>query len=178
MNAAIFIPLVCVFALACGCKKQTPVSSGHGHSHGAGDHGHPHEEGGGEHVQEAKTAQITVWSNGYEIFAEHTAPVVGQPARFITHVSDIHAGKARTEGMVKFVLTKGNESFDHPQARPERAGIYIPAITFPSPWRLEHDPYQGFPVGNKHSISKTWSFLAICFTPIEIMLPPWKHLKR
>src|SRR5687767_10192568 len=100
MRATIILAVVCLIAAGLGCKKQTAESAGHGHSHGAGGHEHPHEDGG-EHAHEEKTAQITVWSGRYEIFAEHTAPVVGQPARFVTHVSDLHTGLPRKEGMVK-----------------------------------------------------------------------------
>ncbi|MGV3773621.1 MAG: hypothetical protein ACO1QB_12015, partial [Verrucomicrobiales bacterium] len=118
MRAFLFVPILCV--LVFGCKKPASVSSDH-------DHG-----GEGDHAHEEKTVQIAIWSNGYEIFAEHTAAVAGTPTRFITHVSDLNSGLPRKEGMVKFVLAKGTESFEHPQAKPERAGIYIPAITFPA----------------------------------------------
>jgi len=33
--------------------------------------------------------------------------------------------------MVKFSLRQGETAFEHPQAAPERPGIYIPAIAFP-----------------------------------------------
>src|SRR5688572_19979200 len=104
-----------------GCRKQEGAT---GHSHGAGGHDHAAEA-------EVKTAQITVWTNGYEIFAEHTAQVAGRGTRFITHVSEIMTGKPKSSGAVKFVLRQGATSFDHPQAGPDRPGIYIPAITFP-----------------------------------------------
>jgi RND family efflux transporter MFP subunit len=104
-----------------GCGKQE-VAAGHAHRHG--EHEHAPET-------EVKTAQITVWTNGYEIFAEHTAPVAGRGTRFITHVSEIMTGKPKSSGGLKFVLEQGATSFEHPQAGPERPGIYIPAITFP-----------------------------------------------
>lgn len=104
-----------------GCGKQEGAA---GHAHGPDGHEHAPEA-------EVKTAQITVWTNGYEIFAEHTPPVAGRGTRFITHISELQTGRARSSGGVKFVLRHGTTSFDHPQARPERPGIYIPAITFP-----------------------------------------------
>jgi cobalt-zinc-cadmium efflux system membrane fusion protein len=112
-----------IFALAfvalavAGCRR---ASDGHGHEHADG--GHEHEE---------KTAQITVWTERYEVFTEHKAPVINKPTKFITHVTDLQTLEPRTEGMVKFVLRQGDSVFEHPQAAPERAGIYIPAITFP-----------------------------------------------
>ncbi|MGZ8901527.1 MAG: efflux RND transporter periplasmic adaptor subunit, partial [Limisphaerales bacterium] len=122
MNTSIASLVVLAATLAgAGCRKQDGAA---GHAHGPGEHEHAPEV-------EVKTAQITVWTNGYEIFAEHTPPVAGRGTRFITHISDLQTGRARGSGGVKFVLRQGTTSFDHPQAGPERPGIYIPAITFP-----------------------------------------------
>ena len=104
-----------VALMAASCRR------GAGHSHGPG----------ADHEHEEKTAQITVWTNRYEVFAEHRAPVVSQPTTFITHVTDLLTLEPRREGMVKFVLRQGAEVFEHPQAAPARAGIYLPGITFP-----------------------------------------------
>ena len=103
--------LLTTLAAATGCRRG-----------GSDAHDHEHEE---------KTAQITIWSDRYEVFAEHKAPVVNTPAKFITHITDLHSSEPRTQGMVKFVLRQGETTFEHPQAAPDRPGIYIPAITFP-----------------------------------------------
>ena len=94
------------------------------------DHGHTHEP---------KTAQITVWTDRYEIFAEHRAPVAGKPATFITHVTDLRTLEPRREGMVKFILRQGASVVEHPQAAPARPGIYLPGISFPKPgdWTVQ-----------------------------------------
>ncbi len=108
-----------------GCRKSGTDANTHpdgGHAHGAA----------GDHEHDVKTAQITVWRNGFEVFAEHTPPVAGKAARFITHVSELATGSPRNAGPVKFTFQQGASSFEHPQAAPERPGIYIPAITFPS----------------------------------------------
>jgi membrane fusion protein, heavy metal efflux system len=125
--------LVIAAAAITGCQKRGDAARDR--EHGAGAHSHGD---GAEHAHEAKTAQITVWASGYEIFAEHTAAVEGQPARFVTHISEVNTGQPRREGMVKFVLSKDGEQFEHPQAAPERPGIYIPAITFPNAveWKM------------------------------------------
>ncbi|MCI0747588.1 MAG: efflux RND transporter periplasmic adaptor subunit [Verrucomicrobia subdivision 3 bacterium] len=107
------------FVFSLGCLT---ICAGCRDSRRSENDGHEHEE---------KTAQITVWTDRYEIFAEHTAPVVNKPTRFITHVTDLKTAEPRTEGMVKFVLRQGETTFEHPQAEPQRPGIYIPAITFP-----------------------------------------------
>ncbi len=106
--------LATTLAAMTGCRRGGP-------DHGTGE-GHEHKE---------KTAQVTVWTDLYEVFAEHTPPVVNKPTRFITHVTDLKTAEPRTGGMVKFVFRDGETMFEHPQAVPERPGIYIPAITFP-----------------------------------------------
>jgi RND family efflux transporter MFP subunit len=78
-----------------------------------------------------RTAQITVWTDRYEVFAEHRAPVAGKATTFITHVTDLRTQEPRREGTVKFVLRSGDTVVDHPQAAPARAGIYLPGIIFP-----------------------------------------------
>ena len=95
-----------------GCRKA------------ADDHGH-------EHGDEPKTAQISVWTDRYEVFAEHRAPVAGKATTFVTHVTDLHTLEPRREGMVKFILRQGENVTEHPQASPARAGIYLPGIIFP-----------------------------------------------
>lgn len=109
------IPLALLTMLALagtGCRKS------------ADDHGH-------EHGDEPKTAQITVWTDRHEVFAEHRAPVANQATTFITHVTDLRTLEPRREGMVKFVLRQGETVAEHPQAAPARAGIYLPGIIFP-----------------------------------------------
>jgi RND family efflux transporter MFP subunit len=114
------IPLALFTALligGTGCRKS------------ADDHGHDHEP---------KTAQITVWTDRHEVFAEHRAPVANKATTFITHVTDLHTLEPRREGMVKFVLRQGETVAEHPQAAPARAGIYLPGIIFPKAgdWQL------------------------------------------
>lgn len=108
MKPLAVITILTCLAGAAGCRHKD-------------DHNHEHEE---------KTAQITVWTDRYEVFAEHTAAVVNKPTRFITHVTDLKTAEPHTEGMVKFILRQGETTFEHPQSAPERPGIYIPAITF------------------------------------------------
>jgi cobalt-zinc-cadmium efflux system membrane fusion protein len=95
-----------------GCRKA------------ADDHGH-------DHGDEPKTAQISVWTERHEVFAEHRAPVANKATTFITHVTDLHTLEPRREGTVKFVLRQGETVAEHPQAAPARAGIYLPGIIFP-----------------------------------------------
>ena len=121
MNSISLRPAAAVLAitltLLAGCKRHD-------------DHGHPHDAQGG-HEHEEKTAHITVFSERHEVFAEHKATVVGKPTTFITHITDLKTLEPRREGPVKFVLRQGETTFEHPQAAPARAGIYLPGITFP-----------------------------------------------
>ena len=104
--------------LGSGCREAI---DSHGHDHG-----------------EPRTAQITVWTDRHEVFAEHRAPVAGKATTFITHVTDLHTLEPRREGMVKFILRQGDQLVEHPQAAPARAGIYLPGIIFPQAgdWQL------------------------------------------
>lgn len=111
------VGLFSCFGLLVGCG---PTASEHGHEH------------------EPITAQITVWTDRYEVFTEHLAPVAQKPTTFITHVTDLESLEPRRAGMVKFILKKGTALAEHPQAAPARDGIYLPGITFPEAgdWQL------------------------------------------
>lgn len=97
-----------------GCREPADDHADADHDHG-----------------EPKTAQITVWTDRYEVFAQHRAPAANKATTFITHVTDLHTLEPRREGMVKFVLRQGETMTEHPQAAPARAGIYLPGIIFP-----------------------------------------------
>jgi RND family efflux transporter MFP subunit len=94
------------------------------------DHGHdhPHPEAKEE---EEKTAQLTVWSDRFEIFLEHKFIVAGAATPFVTHVTDLKTLEARREGGVVFVLRgPDGTAAEHLERAPKRAGIYIPELTF------------------------------------------------
>ena len=84
--------------------------------------------------EDEKTAQVTVWSDRFEIFLEHRLLVVNAPTKFITHVTDLTTLEPRREGPVTFVLHQGTEA---PSTQvvpaPARDGIYLPELTFPTP---------------------------------------------
>jgi len=128
MNTAFARPAVMLAAglataLLAGCRPSDSHS-----------HDHPHQD----HEHAARTAQITVWSGRYEVFAEHKPPAAGQPTTFITHVTDLRTLEPRREGPVKFLLRQGDAALEHPQAGPAKPGIYLPKLTFPKPgkWSL------------------------------------------
>jgi membrane fusion protein, heavy metal efflux system len=89
--------------------------------------------------EDEKTAQVTVWSDRFEIFLEHRLLVVNTPTKFVTHVTDLTTLEPRREGPVTFVLYQGTGA---PSTQvvpaPARDGIYLPELTFPTPgeWHL------------------------------------------
>jgi RND family efflux transporter MFP subunit len=102
-----------------GCSRP-------GEATGASEHaGHGH---GGD----AKTAQISVFGERHEIFAEHRLVVAGTPTKFVTHVTDLKTLEPRREGAVRFQLRLGQEApSEQVEKAPMRAGIYEALLTFP-----------------------------------------------
>ena len=96
----------------------------------AQDHGHDHGASGHDHGDE-RTIPFTVWTDTFEIFAEHPFVVVGTPAPFVTHVTELKTFAPRTQGAVTFVTTLGTERIEHREPAPLRNGIYIPELVFP-----------------------------------------------
>ena len=75
------------------------------HEHGSAGKHAGHDQGG-----EAKTAQITVFGERHEIFAEHRLVVAGTPTKFVTHVTDLKTLEPRQEGSVRFQLRLGDSA--------------------------------------------------------------------
>jgi membrane fusion protein, heavy metal efflux system len=93
------------------------------HHHHADDHHHGEELG---------TAQITVWGERHEIFAEHLVVVANAPAKFVTHVTDLRTLQPRREGPIRFLLQLGDDPpVELTEKAPSRAGIYEAVLTFP-----------------------------------------------
>lgn len=88
------------------------------------------------HDGEVKMAQITVFGDRHEIFAEHRLVVAGTPTRFVTHVTDLKTLEPRREGSVRFQLRLGQEPLiEQVEEAPTRAGIYEAMLTFPKAGR-------------------------------------------
>lgn len=112
--------LALVFLQGCGFKAGNNAGEGHG-AHAS--HGHGGDEG--------KTAQITVWTDSYEIFLEHPYLVVNEPAAFVTHVTDMKTLQPRRNGAVVFVMKhQADPPVEHTESHPARDGIYIPELVF------------------------------------------------
>ena len=100
-----------------------------------------------ERVEEAKTAQVTVWSDQVEIFLEHRLVVINTPTTFTTHVTDLTTWEPRRDGPITVIFRQGaDRPITHVEPAPAREGIYTPALTFPRPgeWQVSlHIPRAG-----------------------------------
>jgi RND family efflux transporter MFP subunit len=86
-----------------------------------------------------KSAQISVFGDRHEIFAEHRLAVAGVPTKFVTHVTDLQTLEPRRQGPVRFRLQRAQEPpVEQVEKAPARAGIYEAMLTFPQPgeWRV------------------------------------------
>lgn len=126
MRSVKFALFCLALVLVAACKR----GASHSASHGDEQHAHDHEP---------KTAQITVWTDQYEIFAEHTPPVVNKPSTFITHVTHLQSREPRRQGEVRFRFRQARRDLVEKIAIPARAGIYLPGISFPAlgDWNME-----------------------------------------
>ena len=105
-----------ILSLLNGCSRA-------GQAPAAGDHGQ---------AGEVKTAQISVFGERHEIFAEHRLVVAGTPTKFVTHVTDLKTLEPRREGPVRFQMRLGQEpTIEQTEKAPVRAGIYEAMLTFP-----------------------------------------------
>lgn len=82
-----------------GCSGNG--SAAHDHD-AAGDHGHAH------HSQDELTWAVTLRGEYFEIFAEVTGLVEGEPSSSLTHVTFLEDYSAVTDGQVRFVLKNGD----------------------------------------------------------------------
>ncbi len=125
------ITLVPLLLALVGCGQSEPA--GHGHDHGGGGHGdHAEEEG--------ESIAITRWTDGYELFVELDAPVVGQRFKYHAHVTRLADNHAATSGT--FALRFEEDGFaveSHTDTEVARAGIFAkdaPSPTKPGAYRL------------------------------------------
>ena len=153
MKNKIFVPIAIIIGLSAGVLLQKynltflhnhADHAGHADEHAHGedghddhkneneedDHGHGH---GGHGHGEGKSVAMTIWENNFEIFLEHPYMVKGQAGEFVTHVSYIDTGLAKTNESVEFIFQnkKTGEIVKAVENSPARTGIYLPNITLP-----------------------------------------------
>ncbi|HKS17408.1 MAG TPA: hypothetical protein VJU16_08860, partial [Planctomycetota bacterium] len=84
---------------------------------------------------EEHASQRTVWTDRHEIFVEHPPLIAGEPAVFVTHVTDLESLEPRREGAIAYEFDGRVET----SAAPIRPGIYTPTLTFSMSghWKVE-----------------------------------------
>ena len=131
------IPVLGLLTLL-GCGQSEPA--GHGHSHGSGGHSH----GGGGHgdhgEEEGESVAITRWADGYELFVELDAPVVGQRFNYHAHVTRMADNHAATSGVLSMRFEEDGFAIEsHTDQEVARSGIFAkdaPSPTKPGDYRL------------------------------------------
>jgi RND family efflux transporter MFP subunit len=83
---------------------------------------------------------VTRWTDSTELFMEYPGLIVGQPAKFNVHLTDLTDFAPLRSGKVSFRFEPegGGAGFTMVQEVPRAPGIYGPAPEFPSPgvWNL------------------------------------------
>lgn len=83
---------------------------------------------------------VTIWTDSTELFMEYPGLVVGQPAKFNVHLTDLTDFAPLRSGKVSFRFDPqgGGEGFTVVQDTPRAPGIYGPVPEFPRPgvWEL------------------------------------------
>jgi RND family efflux transporter MFP subunit len=77
---------------------------------------------------ELATVATTLWTEKTELFAEHPVLVVGEPARFAIHLTDLATFRPLTEGTVR-VRLEGARSETFSTESPSRPGIFGVTVT-------------------------------------------------
>ena len=83
---------------------------------------------------------VTIWTDSTELFMEYPGLVVGAPAKFNVHLTDLSDFAPLRSGKVSFRFDPdgGGDGFTVVQESPRAPGIYGPAPEFPRPgvWNL------------------------------------------
>jgi len=111
MKTYYIVMAVVIAAMTGGC--------GNNHSHGTDAHDHAHDE----------TLQLTAYSADFEVFAEATPFVAGQPSEILAHFSFLKDFKPITEGKIIISLIVGTDGIRQTLNEPTRQGIYLFRLT-------------------------------------------------
>lgn len=145
MRYANVVALVgCVGAgLLSGCDRDAGRGDGRGHEHEHGDDerhehadDHPagHDHHADDHGHEAAVQRVTRWQDGYELFAEHSVPIAGQPFEVLAHLTVLD-GFTPLAGVPVELELSGPESLRVVAEEPDRPGIHRIEVLAPKPGR-------------------------------------------
>src|SRR5688572_18620399 len=112
----LLLGVVMACALIGACKRDSA------HQH-ASEHpsGHDHHEEGHGHAG-GPVSRITLWSDQFELFAEHEAAVAGKKLTLLAHVTVLDGFRPLKEGTVKLEL-EGPAALAAEAVGPTRPGI-------------------------------------------------------
>ncbi len=91
--------LMAVVLIGLACSDKTPPHD-HSSAH-ASDHDH-HAEGHGH--GDVDMVSLTLWSERFEVFAEHPAAVVGKKLPFLVHVTELDGFRSVKQGVLALEL--------------------------------------------------------------------------
>jgi RND family efflux transporter MFP subunit len=119
--------IAALIGTAFGCKDEDPShdhSSAHppGHDHHAEGHGHG----------DTPTVSITLWSDRFELFAEHPVGVVDKPLSLLVHLTTLNDFRALEEGTLTLEL-EGPASLRGQTSTALRPGIFQIQVTPKAP---------------------------------------------
>ncbi len=83
---------------------------------------------------ELPTIAVTLWTGKSELFAEHPVLVVGEPARFAIHLTDLATFRPLTKGTVRVHL-EGPRAETFSADGPSRPGIFGVTVKPAAPGR-------------------------------------------
>lgn len=95
---------------------------------GCGGHGHDHATAESEHVHE-ENLQLTAYGNDFEVYAEATPFVSGEPSELLSHFTFLKNFKPLEAGKVTARLITGSEEVRHELDKPSRPGVYKFTLT-------------------------------------------------
>lgn len=102
-----------------------------GHAHKTDDHGHAHtdEADHGHDHGETENISVTLWTDNMELFMEYPSLVVGEPGRFIIHLTHLDGSRPVSEGSVKLEFTTSDgETHNFVETKLLREGIFTPTV--------------------------------------------------
>lgn len=95
---------------------------------GGHNHGHEHATAENEHVHE-ENLQLTAYNNDFEVYAEATPFVAGEPSELLSHFTFLENFKPLEAGKVTARLVIGSEEVNQTLDKPSRPGVYKFTLT-------------------------------------------------
>ena len=83
-------------------------------------------------MDEPPGGAVTLWTDSTELFMEHPALIVGQPAKFAVHLTDVTDFAPLCSGRItlRFARRDGGEPITVIQDAPRMPGIFGPSVEF------------------------------------------------